>query len=154
MCQVLTCNSPVVRELHSRVRANNIVKMTAGDQFKERLQPAYPEWALRELLHNALMHRDYASTSPVRFYWFADRIELQNPGGTYGSVTPATLTRRNAYRNPVIAEAMKNLGYVNRFGYGIQRAEALLADNGNPPLEFDVDDRVFAVTVSARVCDT
>jgi len=58
-----------------------------------------------------------------------------------------TLSRRNSYRNPVIAEALKAMGYVNKFGYGIQRTEALLRDNGNPPAEFEIDDKVFGVTV-------
>jgi ATP-dependent DNA helicase RecG len=102
----------------------------------------YAEIALRELLLNAMMHRDYASNTPVRFYCFTDRIEIQNPGGLYGEVTMSTLLQRNSYRNPIIAEAMKNLGYVNRFGYGIQRAQ--------PPAEFSADHAVFSVVVRAR----
>lgn len=65
-------------------------------------------------------------------------------------MTPATLEKRNDYRYPVIAEAMKNLSYVNKFGDGIQRAQAALRDNGNPPAVFDVDDRAFTVTVGRR----
>ena len=111
------------------------MKRTKG--FEEKTIPEYPEWAAREILHNAVMHRDYQSNTRVRFYWFADCIEIQSPGGLYGEVTPETITRVNSYRNPVIAEAMKALGYVNRFGYGIQQAEAELKLNGNPPLAFD-----------------
>lgn len=140
----------VIQSLHHRFSANNVISMTQHDGFKESLHPQYPEWAMRELLHNALMHRDYSSTSPIRFYWFEDRIEIQNPGGPYGAVTPETLMRATAYRNPAIAEAMKSLGYVNRFGYGLQRAQALLAQNGNPPIEFDIDDRFFRVVVRKR----
>jgi ATP-dependent DNA helicase RecG len=65
-------------------------------------------------------------------------------------VTSATVRRRNSYRNPAIAEAMKELGYVNRFGFGLQRADSLLKGNGNPPMELDIDDSVFAVTVRPR----
>ncbi|WP_423597706.1 hypothetical protein [Roseateles sp. MS654] len=36
------------------------------------------------------------------------------------------------------------------YGYGIQRAQALLKENGNPPPEFDIDDKVFLVTVRKR----
>lgn len=137
----------VIRELHVRVRSHNSVGMAHGEGFKDELFPDYPEWVLRELLHNALMHRDYASNTPVRVSWFADRIEIQNPGGVLSPVTRETLTRRNAYRNPTIAEAVKQLGFVNRFGFGIQQVERLLAVNRNPPPEFDVDDYVFGVTV-------
>lgn len=37
---------------------------------------------------NAVLHRDYQSTSPTRFYQFSDRIEIQNPGGLYGEASP------------------------------------------------------------------
>ena len=50
----------------------------------------------------------------------------------------------------MIAEALKSLGYVNRFGYGVQRAQALLAENGNPPLEFDFDEHSVRVKVRKR----
>ena len=43
------------------------------------------------------------------------------------------------------------MGYVNKFGYGIQRAEALLRENGNPPAEFDIDEKVFDVTIRKRM---
>ena len=65
-------------------------------------------------------------------------------------MTPETLTRRNSYRNPVLAEAMKSMDYVNRYGYGIQRAQELLVANGNPPAEFDIDDKIFLVTIRRR----
>ena len=64
-----------------------------------------------------------------------------------GEATQANFPTHNSYRNPVIAEALKSLGYVNRFGYGVQRAQALLLDNGNPPLEFDFDKHSVRVKV-------
>jgi len=118
--------------------------------LQEKLVPNYPEAALRELLMNAVMHRNYASHSPIRFYVFADHIEIQNPGGLYGEATQANFPTRSSYRNPVIAEALKSLGYVNRFGYGVQRAQALLAENGNPPAEFDFDEHSVLVKVHKR----
>jgi len=57
---------------------------------------------------------------------------------------------RNSYRNPVIAEAMKSLGFVNRFGYGVQRAQALLKENGNPPAEFVFEDQIVLVKIYPR----
>jgi predicted HTH transcriptional regulator len=81
----------------------------------------------------------------------ADRhIEIQSPGGLYGEATPANFPTRSSYRNPVIAGAMKSLGFVNRFGYGVQRAQALLEQNGNPPAEFELDEHSVLVKVYRR----
>ena len=140
----------VLRELDTRIKSNIQSTLHSVSVLRERLLPDYPEVAVRELLLNAVMHRDYQSTTPIRFYWYNDHIEIQSAGGLYGSVTKDTLTRRSSYRNPVIAEAMKALGYVNRFGYGIQRAQAVLQQNGNPPAEFDIDEHVFHVTLRKR----
>ncbi|HMV69477.1 MAG TPA: ATP-binding protein [Myxococcota bacterium] len=140
----------VVEAVFHKLRGHNRTAPAHGDGLRERRVWDYPETALRELFLNAIIHRDYQSNAPIRVYWFADHIELQNPGGPYGVVTAATLDRRNDYRNPVIAESMKNLSYVSSFGGGLQRAQAALAANGNPPAEFDVDDRVFRVVLRRR----
>ena len=137
----------ILEGVRTKITGYNHVGMRQGEAMRDVSLPDYPEWALRELFHNAIMHRDYASTSPVRFYWFSDHIEIQSPGGLYGTVTRETLTRRNSYRNPVISEALKSMAYVNKYGYGIQRAQAMLRDNGNPPAEFEIDDKVFGVTI-------
>jgi ATP-dependent DNA helicase RecG len=141
----------VVDTIFMKIRAYNIVSLSPGERFQDRPSSPYPEWALRELFHNALIHRDYNSTAPVRFYWFEDRIEIQNPGGLFGEVTRQTLTKRNSYRNPIIAEVMKSMGYVNKYGYGIQRAMSLLKENGNPEPKFDIDDRIFCVTIGRHL---
>ena len=139
----------VLRELDSRLRLQ-AQSMHPVSAMREKVLTNYPETALRELLANAVMHRSYESNTPIRFYWFADRIEIQSPGGLYGEVTPQNYLTHNSYRNPVIAEAMKALGYVNRFGYGISRAQQFLADNGNPPAEFIFDTNAVGVIVRRR----
>lgn len=108
----------------------------------------YPLVAVREFTLNAIMHRAYEGTNaPVRINWFADRIEIQNPGGLFGQVTPENYERVSDYRNPVIAEVMKALGYVERFGTGITRANAALKANGNPPAEFTFEATHVLVTI-------
>lgn len=137
----------VLRELDGRVKAGIMTSLVPVSALREKQVPDYPEIAIRELLVNGLMHRDYESNTPVRFYWFDDRIEIHNPGGLYGEVTLETLMRRSSYRNPIVAEAMKTLGYVNRFGYGIQRAQKALTELGKPAAEFEADQQTFAVII-------
>ena len=98
----------------------------------------YPELALRELLMNACMHRDYQSNMPIRIYQFSNRIEILNAGGLYGEARPENFPTVNDYRNPIIAEAMRGMKYVNMFNRGIQRVKTMLRDNGNPEPVFNV----------------
>jgi ATP-dependent DNA helicase RecG len=51
------------------------------------------------------------------------------------------------YRNPHLAEAMKTLGYVQRFGIGIPTAQKELKKNGNPPAEFTLEDSYTSATI-------
>ena len=112
----------------------------ATSALTEKSLVDYPRNAVRELAMNAIMHRDYRSTAPIDIHWFQDRIEIKSPGGLYGEASPQNFPNRSSYRNPIIAEALKALGYVNRYGYGIQRAQEALRRNGNPPAEFTTDD--------------
>jgi ATP-dependent DNA helicase RecG len=116
------------------------VDITSGSTETRRAD--YPIAALQQLVRNAVLHRTYEGThAPVRVTWFNDRIEIQNPGGPYGQVSRENFGRPGItdYRNPHLAEAMKNLGYVQHFGVGIQIARRELERNGNPPLEFVVE---------------
>ena len=98
----------------------------------------YPHWATRELVMNAICHRDYTSNGPVQFYQYDDRIEILNPGGLYGKVNSQNFPRVNDYRNPVIAEGMRVLGYVNRYSWGVLEVQDRLEENGNGLPEFDL----------------
>ena len=140
----------MLNELTTRARLLVQHTLRPVNAMQEKLIGDYPAQALRELLMNAVMHRNYDSNSPIRFYAFTDHIEIQSPGGLYGEATRENFPTRNSYRNPVIAEAMKSLGFVNRFGYGVQRAQTLLAENGNPPAAFEFDDHSVLVKIFRR----
>ena len=116
--------------------------------LREQIVFNYPELALRELLMNACMHRDYQSNMPIRIYQFSNRIEILNAGGLYGQARPENFPTINDYRNPIIAEAMRGMKYVNMFNRGIQRVKNMLAENGNPEPYFDVSKiTAFEVTI-------
>lgn len=140
----------VLREMDSFLGTLFPSHPEAVSALREESRTPYPVQAVRELLMNAVMHRDYESNAPIRLYWFADRIEIQNPGGLYGSVTPKTFPNQNDYRNPKIAEAMKTLGYVNTFGHGIARAQRFLRENGNPEAKFKVDEPGYFLATLGR----
>lgn len=123
--------------------------------FREKTVINYPNNALRELLMNACMHRDYQANMPVRLYQFEDHIEIMNAGGLYGEARPENFPTVNDYRNPIVAEAMKEMKYVNMFNQGIRRVQEMLKENDNEEAEFDVSKlTVFVVNVFSTVDDS
>ncbi len=146
--------SDLLRMLDETFQAHISVASDITAQPVEIRQPDYPIVALQQLARNAVMHRTYESTNaPVRITWFNDRIEIQNPGGPFGQVNRQNFGQPGIadYRNSNIAEAMKNLGYVQRFGVGIQLARRELQKNGNPPPEFTVEDAHVLVTIKKKL---
>ena len=106
--------------------------------LREEMVTNYPYNAIRELLLNACMHRDLQSNTPLRFYEYADHLEILNAGGLYGNARPENFPNVNDYRNPLVASAMKTMGYVNMFNRGVGQVQTDLKENKNKPALFDV----------------
>ena len=140
----------VLRELQAFLSLPTQSYPVPASALRERTETDYPPVAIRELLWNAVMHRSYESNAPVRFYWYDDRIEIQNPGGLYGMASPENFTRQTDYRNPVISGAMATLGYVNAFGRGVIRAQEALRRNGSPPAEFTFETSHVLATIRKK----
>ena len=141
--------SRVIEQLDDVIRSSNSVSSDFKSAPTEMHAAEYPIVALQQIARNAVMHRVYEGThTPIRFTWFRDRIEIISPGGPYGNVTAGNFGEPGitAYRNPHVAEAMSNLGFVQRFGVGIATARREMEKNGNPPIEFQVNQNfVFAI---------
>lgn len=123
-----------------KVHIHTRIDLTTADT--ERRAASYPLTALQQIARNAVMHRTYEGTNaPVRITWFNDRIEIQSPGGPFGSVTPENFGQPGVtdYRNPNLADAMRVLGFVQRFGVGIATVRKALRDAEHPPPEFLAD---------------
>lgn len=119
----------VLRQLDEVLELNvtSAVDLTSGR--RERRSADYPLVALQQVARNAVMHRSYENTNaPIRLTWYVDRIEVVSPGGPYGVVSPANFGQPGItdYRNPAIAELMRGLGYVQRFGVGLPSTRSAL----------------------------
>ena len=118
--------------------------------------PDYPVAALRQLITNAVLHRSYEgelANSPAHFYWFDDHVEIRSPGGLFGGMPKSDFGKPGVigYRNPKLAEALKTMDFVERYGFGIYKARNALAENCNPPPEFQLDaNRVTVVLRKAE----
>lgn len=139
----------VLRQLEELLQINVSMKTTIDEQSREERRPDYPVLALKQLAHNAVMHRSYEGTNaPVQVYWYADRIEVRSPGGLYGKVNAENFgTGPTEYRNPLVAEIMHHLGFAQRFGLGIPLSRQALLKNGNPEPEFVFQPTMVQVTV-------
>lgn len=131
-----------LRSLREKVMAHNRTAVDILSGPTHKMEESFPISAIDQLVYNAVLHRTYeGSNTPVRVYWFNDRIEISSPGGPYGSVTCENFGRPGItdYRNPNLASAMKTLGFIQQFGRGIATARRLMEQNGNPPPEFQID---------------
>jgi ATP-dependent DNA helicase RecG len=145
--------SELLRTLEEKLVAHIETTRDFTSNTTDIARPDYPLVALQQLVRNAILHRTYEWTNaPVRISWFSDRIEIHSPGGPYGQVTRANFGQPDAtdYRNPYLAEAMRNLGYVQKFGVGIALARKEMERNGNPPLEYRVEDTFVLAILRKR----
>lgn len=121
--------SDQIQRLEGKLAAHNRVAVRFVDVRIEERHEAYSMAALQQLLRNAYLHRSYETTNaPVRVYWFDNRIEISSPGGPFGSITAENFGQADLtdYRNPNLAEAMRALGLVQRYGSGIAIARKAL----------------------------
>jgi ATP-dependent DNA helicase RecG len=142
----------VLRRVDDLTNINVRIETRVEGDVVEQRHPDYPAAALQQLLRNALLHRTYETNSPVYWYWFADRVEIHSPGGLYGRVTPENFGTPGVtdYRNPTLAEGLKVLGFLQRFGMGVAIARKRCQENGNPEPEFLYDSPAAFLAVVRR----
>ncbi|MDD3997875.1 MAG: ATP-binding protein [Sphaerochaetaceae bacterium] len=112
--------------------------------------------AIREALVNAVAHRAYDYEAPIRITLFSDRIEFLNPGTFYAPINPENLKEGlSRYRNPLIADALRKKGYMEKQGIGIMLiitscVEAGLSEPQFVELEHHVKLVMFRRSASAN----
>jgi len=114
----------------------NTRQLQNGQNVNSLGEPQIPRLVYEELLANALIHRDYFVSAPIRIFMFANRIEIISPGHLPNNLTIENIKYGNSnIRNPILASfATKILPY-RGLGNGIRRAL-----KAYPQLDF-VDDR-------------
>ena len=144
------CLYNILPQLENFIRDGIVTKRPVPISIlREKDVRNYPYKVLRELMMNAVMHRDYQANMPTRLYQYDHHIEIMNPGGLYGQARPENFPHVNDYRNSVVAEMMKNLNYVNMFNHGVSEVQDLLKENQSPAAEFNVNlVTAFSVIVS------
>ncbi len=127
----------------------NIRKSSLIERVWRRDIPEYPEAAVREAVVNAVAHRDYSHFvrgSYIQIRLFADRLEVQSPGGLYGNVTEERLEVEQSTRNRLLMRLMEDVQLVENRGSGIRgMLDAMRQANLEPP-RFEDERTSFWVT--------
>ena len=107
--------------------------------FKREEKWEYPLSAVREAITNAICHRNYFSTANTHVSIFDDRIEIWNPGGLPPELSIEDLKKphKSIPRNPLIANALFLIKYIERWGTGTQRIVEDVIAQGLPEPEFN-----------------
>jgi ATP-dependent DNA helicase RecG len=136
-----------LRQAEAFIRANlqSVVRL-AGLAHQETLE--YPFEAVRELLVNAVAHRDYnLQGDSIHLNVFADRLEVTSPGRLPGPVNLENLLEARFSRNAVIVQVLSDLGFIERLGYGLDRVVAMMEQNELKPPRFEEVAGSFRVTL-------
>lgn len=124
----------------------NLHHTQQGQDFNSTGILEISEIALRELVQNALTHRDYSKNAPVRVLVFDDRVEIISPGCLPNSLTVENIKLGNAVvRNNLIVSYASKLMHYRGFGSGIVRA---LKAQPDIELENDRSGEQFKVTIA------
>ena len=114
-----------------------------GAQRHEKWE--YPEVAIREILVNALVHRDYSiAGTDIMLSVYSDRLEIQSPGRLPNTVTIEGMKSGMRYaRNQTLVNMMRDYGYVDARGMGIRNKviPSMRAHNGTEPEWIEEENR-------------
>jgi ATP-dependent DNA helicase RecG len=109
------------------------------ERLKREDVSEYPMKALREAITNAVMHRDWFNEGANVFVEiYADRIEVSNPGGLPKGMLPSDLGRKSVRRNPLIADLLHRIDFIEKAGTGIRRMREEAEKHGSPAPVFEV----------------
>ncbi len=132
--------------LRNNMRTSMRIDPTTGKRVDAT---EYPLDAVREAVLNALIHRDYSvytENMPIQLTMFSDRLEIKNPGGLYGRMTPDQLGKiQPDTRNPFLVTAMEALGQAENRYSGIPRIRRAMEDAGLPAPVFQDSRGEFCV---------
>ena len=136
-----------MEELEARLRARNREQEVMVGLLRIGV-PDFPERAYREAVANALIHRDYTRLGAVHVQWHEDRIEIANPGGfPEGVRLDNLLVAPPRPRNPLLADAFKRAGIVERTARGIDTIFYEQLRNGRPAPSYERSDDTGVVLV-------
>jgi ATP-dependent DNA helicase RecG len=144
------CMTVSLRRLRELVATDNPIVTIKGDLVHAEF-PRYPQIALRELLVNALAHRDFEVPGGVVLKQFRDRIELSNPGAFPADITPENILHHpSTPRYPALFGALAKVRLANAANLGVPRAFRDLLSEGKEPPVYSTTGQTVTVTIKGQ----
>ncbi len=138
----------VVRQALNFVQGQIKERTRLGEDGRFVTTPEYPEFAWKEIIVNAIAHRDYSiKGTDIQIKMFDDRITVESPGTLPGIVRLNNLRTVHFSRNPKIAEFLHQYEYVKEFGEGIDRMFNEMKNAGLPEPEYTNNAFMLNVTI-------
>jgi len=125
---------------------NQMDKSAVVRRLEREEQFEYPPSVVREVLVNAVCHRDYklsGRATEVRMY--DDRLEITSPGGLPAYITVDNIVDEHYSRNPRLVNGLFQWKYIEELGLGVDLMFAEMAANGLPVPTFDAKPHSFKV---------
>jgi ATP-dependent DNA helicase RecG len=144
------CLPIALKRLRELVGANNPFVTIPGVLVHPEF-PRYPALALRELIINALAHRDYEVPGAVTIKLYPDRLELSNPGGFVGGVTAQNILHHpSSPRYPAMFQALARMRLANAANLGVPRVFRDLLSEGKEPPSYWNSSQAIRVTITGQ----
>jgi len=139
-----------MRRVRELITANNPIVTIPGWLVHPEF-PRYPALALRELLVNALAHRDYLSPGSVTVKLYPDRMEISNAGGFPADITPDNILHHaSSPRNPALFEALARMRLANAANLGVPRVFRELLSEGKEPPYYATTGKTVIVAIKGQ----
>ena len=133
------CIIHILEDLERTIESFNKVVIVKDGLFHYEIKD-FPTGVYREAILNALLHRDYMRAEAVFVKHYTNRMEISNPGGFIGGITPENILRQDSKpRNRHLAEILRRTGLIEKAGMGVKRMFYMQLISGKEPPIYETD---------------
>lgn len=142
--RILDLTEKTIEYVRSQIKEHTYL----GADARFVTEPEYPEFVWKELIVNAITHRDYSiKGTDIQIKMFDDHLTVESPGTLPGIVRLNNMREIHFSRNPKIAELLHEYEYVREFGEGVDRMYLEMKEAGLPEPEYHTEAFMVYATI-------
>ena len=147
------CIIYILEDLERTIESFNKIITVKDGLFHYEIKD-FPTEVYREAILNALLHRDYTKGESVFIKHYKNRMEISNPGGFIGGITPQNILRQDSKpRNKHLAEILRKTGLIEKAGMGVKRMFYIQLSSGKEPPVYEADEHNVRVVLRNGAID-